>query len=74
MPERLEARVVPLPLSTPIRVPTGEHTWEEVLRTLRGILGDRSTKKRWEEVYKRGLVFPPDVVVCDVIWVEGIGN
>ena len=67
---KLEARMVPLPLSTPIRLPTGDHTWEEVLGTLRAILGEKSMRKRWEEVYKGSVVFPPEVVGCNVIWVK----
>lgn len=71
-PGELEARLVPLPLSTPIRVSTGEQTWEEMLAKLKVVLDEKPMRRRWEEVYKGSVAFPPEMVGCDISWVKAV--
>lgn len=68
---RLEARLVPLPLSTPIQLVGGDHTLEHVLGELKVMLGAKAMRRRWDEVYASNVAFPPEMVGCDVSWVAG---
>lgn len=44
--------------------------WADVLAELKTILRSKSMKRRWEEVYPGNVVFPLEMVGCDVSWVR----